>query len=59
MSDCPVLEDKALYDFYEKSGQNIVAEAKKAGVKHLLPLTIIGMDKLQGKPNKQINIKKK
>jgi uncharacterized protein YbjT (DUF2867 family) len=40
-----VWEDKAVLEFFETSGRNLMAAEKAAGVKHHLALSIVGSDR--------------
>lgn len=42
----PSFEDQAVLEFFTKSSSNIAREAKKAGVKHIVALSIVGVDRL-------------
>ena len=47
VTNSPSLEDKAVLDFFETSGRNIVAAEVKAGVKHHVALSVVGTERLQ------------
>ena len=46
LANSPSFEDKAVLEFFETSGRNLVAAEKAAGVKHHIALSIIGVDRL-------------
>jgi uncharacterized protein YbjT (DUF2867 family) len=46
VTNSPSLEDKAVLDFFETSGRNIVAAEVKAGVKHHVALSVVGTERL-------------
>jgi uncharacterized protein YbjT (DUF2867 family) len=45
LANAPVWEDKAVLEFFETSGHNLMAAEKAAGVKHHLALSIVGSDR--------------
>ena len=45
LANAPVWEDKAVLEFFETSGRNLMAGEKAAGVKHHLALSIVGSDR--------------
>jgi len=45
LANAPVWEDKAVLEFFETSGRNLMAAEKAAGVKHHLALSIVGSDR--------------
>ena len=47
VTNSPSFEDKAVLDFFETSGRNIVAAEVKAGVKHHVALSVVGTERLQ------------
>jgi uncharacterized protein YbjT (DUF2867 family) len=47
VTNSPSFEDQAALDFFENSGRHIVAAAVKAGVTHLVALSVVGTDRLQ------------
>jgi uncharacterized protein YbjT (DUF2867 family) len=47
VTNSPSFEDKAVLDFFETSGRNIVAAEMKAGVKHHVALSVVGTERLQ------------
>ena len=47
VTNSPSSEAKAVLEFFETSGRNIVAAEVKAGVKHHVALSIVGTDRLQ------------
>lgn len=46
VANSPSFEDKAVLEFFETSGHNIIAAEKAAGVKHHIALSIVGTDLL-------------
>lgn len=46
LANSPSFEDKAVLEFFETSGRNLLAAEKAAGVKHHVALSIIGVDRL-------------
>jgi len=47
VTNSPSFEDKAVLEFFETSGRNIVAAEVKAGVKHHVALSVVGTERLQ------------
>jgi uncharacterized protein YbjT (DUF2867 family) len=48
VSNSPSFDDAAVLDFFECSGRNLLAAEREAGVKHHVPLSIVGTDRLKG-----------
>ena len=48
LANAPVWEDKAVLEFFETSGRNLMAAEKAAGVKHHVALSVVGTDRLTG-----------
>ncbi|QKC85609.1 SDR family oxidoreductase [Mesorhizobium sp. NZP2077] len=46
LANSPSFEDKAVLEFFETSGQNLLAAEKAAGVKHHVALSIVGAERL-------------
>jgi uncharacterized protein YbjT (DUF2867 family) len=46
VTNSPSFEDKAVMDFFQTSGRNIIAAEKAAGVKHHVALSIVGTDRV-------------
>lgn len=46
LANSPSFEDKAVLDFFQASGRNLMAAEKAAGVKHHIALSIVGVDRL-------------
>jgi len=46
LANSPSFEDKAVLEFFQTSGRNLMAAEKKAGVKHHVALSIVGTDRL-------------
>ena len=47
LSNSPSFEDKAVLEFFQTSGSNLLAAEINAGVKHHLALSIVGVDLMQ------------
>jgi len=47
VANSPSFEDKAVMEFFETSGRNLLAAEINAGVKHHLALSIVGVDLMQ------------
>jgi uncharacterized protein YbjT (DUF2867 family) len=47
LANSPSFEDKAVMDFFESSGRNLLAAEKIAGVKHHIALSVVGTERLQ------------
>jgi uncharacterized protein YbjT (DUF2867 family) len=48
VSNSPSFEDAAVLDFFERSGRNLLAAERQAGVKHHVALSIVGTDRVEG-----------
>lgn len=48
VSNSPSFEDKAVLDFFETSGRNLIAAAKRAHVRHYVALSVVGTERLLG-----------
>jgi uncharacterized protein YbjT (DUF2867 family) len=48
VANSPSFEDEPAMDFFEKSGRNLLAAEKTAGVKHHVALSVVGTDRLTG-----------
>ena len=46
VANAPSWEDKAVLEFFEKSGRNLLAAEAKAGVKHHVALSVVGTERL-------------
>lgn len=46
VANAPVWEDKAVMEFFEKSGHNLLAAEKAASVKHHVALSVVGTERL-------------
>ena len=46
VTNSPSFEDKAVLEFFETSGRNLVAAEVQAGVKHHVALSVVGADRL-------------
>ncbi|RUX25286.1 SDR family oxidoreductase [Mesorhizobium sp. M2A.F.Ca.ET.042.01.1.1] len=46
LANSPSFEDKAVLQFFETSGRNLLAAGKAAGVKHHIALSIVGAERL-------------
>jgi uncharacterized protein YbjT (DUF2867 family) len=47
VANSPSFEDKAVMDFFETSGRNLLAAEAVAGVKHHVALSVVGTERLQ------------
>jgi uncharacterized protein YbjT (DUF2867 family) len=47
LANSPSFEDKAVMEFFQTSGRNLLAAEIKAGVKHHVALSIVGVDIMQ------------
>src|SRR5688500_14226680 len=47
LANSPSFEEKAVLEFFETAGRNLLAAAINAGVKHHLALSIVGVDLMQ------------
>jgi uncharacterized protein YbjT (DUF2867 family) len=47
LANSPSFEDKAVMEFFETSGRNLMAAEKRAGVKHHIALSVVGTERLQ------------
>lgn len=47
LANSPSFEDKAVMEFFEASGRNLLAAEKAAGVKHHVALSVVGTERLQ------------
>ncbi|APR35072.1 SDR family oxidoreductase [Paraburkholderia sp. SOS3] len=45
LANSPSFEDKAVLDFFETSGRNLLAAESEAGVKHHVALSIVGIER--------------
>ena len=48
LANSPSFEDKAVLEFFETSGRNLLAAEKAAGVRHHVALSVVGTERLQG-----------
>src|SRR5437867_12114695 len=48
VANAPSWEDKAVLEFFETAGRNLLAAEKTAGVKHHVALSVVGTDRLTG-----------
>jgi uncharacterized protein YbjT (DUF2867 family) len=48
VANAPSWEDKAVLDFFETSGRNLLAAETAAGAKHHVALSVVGTDRLLG-----------
>ncbi len=46
LANSPSFEDKAVLDFFETSGKNLLSEEATAGVKHHIALSVVGAERL-------------
>ena len=47
VANSPSFEDKAVMDFFQTSGRNLMAAETAAGVKHHVALSVVGTERLQ------------
>ena len=47
VANSPSFEDKAVMEFFQTSGRNLLAAEAKAGVKHHIALSVVGTERLQ------------
>ncbi|SDM54021.1 NAD(P)H-binding [Ensifer sp. YR511] len=47
LANSPSFEDRAVLEFFETSGRNLLAAEKAAGVKHHIALSVVGTERLQ------------
>jgi len=47
LANSPSFEEKAVLEFFETSGRNILAAEEAAGVKHHIALSVVGTERLQ------------
>ncbi|HEY4288527.1 MAG TPA: SDR family oxidoreductase [Puia sp.] len=47
LANSPSFEDKAVLEFFQTSGRNLLAAEIKAGVKHHVALSIVGVEQMQ------------
>ena len=47
LANSPSFEDKAVLDFFQTAGRNLLAAEAKAGVKHHIALSVVGTERLQ------------
>ena len=48
LANSPSFEDRAVMDFFQTSGRNLMAAGVAAGVRHHVVLSVVGTDRLQG-----------
>jgi uncharacterized protein YbjT (DUF2867 family) len=48
VANAPSFEDRAVLDFFERSGRNLLAAEAEAGVRHHVALSVVGTDRLLG-----------
>ncbi|RZL63024.1 MAG: SDR family oxidoreductase [Variovorax sp.] len=48
VANSPSFEDKAVLDFFETSGRNLLAAEARAGVQHHVALSVVGTERLLG-----------
>jgi uncharacterized protein YbjT (DUF2867 family) len=47
LANSPSFEDKAVLEFFQTAGRNLLSAEKNAGVKHHVALSIVGTDRMQ------------
>ncbi|KWA84469.1 LysR family transcriptional regulator [Burkholderia ubonensis] len=50
LANSPSFEEAAVKAFFERSGHNLLAAARAAGVRHHIALSVVGTDRLQQSP---------
>jgi uncharacterized protein YbjT (DUF2867 family) len=48
LANSPAFDEKSAIEFFEKSGRNLLAAEKAAGVEHHVALSVVGTERLQG-----------
>src|SRR6185369_12006325 len=48
LANSPSFEDKAVMEFFQTAGRNLLKAAAVAGVKHHIALSIVGVERLEG-----------
>jgi uncharacterized protein YbjT (DUF2867 family) len=48
LANSPSFEDKAVMEFFQTSGRNLLGAERTAGVTHHIALSVVGTDRLQG-----------
>ena len=48
LANSPSFEDKAVLEFFQTAGRNLLQACTKAGVEHHIALSIVGVERLQG-----------
>jgi uncharacterized protein YbjT (DUF2867 family) len=48
VANAPLAEDKAMMEFFQTSGRNLLAAETIAGVKHHITLSVVGIEHMQG-----------
>lgn len=48
VANAPSMEDKAILEFFQTSGTNLLAAEVIAGVKHHIALSVVGVERMQG-----------
>lgn len=46
LANSPSFEDKAVLEFFQKAGRNLVSAEREAGVKHHIALSVVGAERL-------------
>src|SRR5262245_58404115 len=46
LANSPSFEDKAVLEFFETSGRNLIAAERTAGVQHHIALSVVGTERL-------------
>jgi len=48
VANAPSMEDQAILEFFQTSGHNLLAAETRAGVKHHIILSLVGVERMQG-----------
>src|SRR5262245_9514688 len=48
LANSPSFEDRAVLEFFETSGRNLLAAEAAAGVRHHVALSVVGADRMPG-----------
>ena len=58
LANSPSFEDKAVLEFFETSGRNVLAAEAAAGVRHHVALSIVGADRTPGNRSEERRVGK-
>jgi len=48
VANAPSMEDQTILEFFQTSGHNLLAAETRAGVKHHITLSVVGVERMQG-----------